>query len=332
MTAGRAATSAVYEYGAYNLRIRSHIELPEFPAPRGGEDFEIRLESWPGVPGTRSISWQEEPEFEARFDYPGLARFVVRAGREVIISAAPGGDPEIFRLYVQGMMLAAALYQRGLFVLHSSVVDLGGYAIGFTGVVGAGKSTLATAFRARGYKILADDNAALDVGQAGRSAPPSAPLVWPAFPSLKVYPAVARSLGVEPSALRPMHVSQVKQAHAVSDAFAPDPLPLRAVYVLDRDFQGPPARIPPVASVKELIRHSVPTRWGVAGNARHLRLCARLAGMAPLFRLGTFQDLAEIPGIASTVERHAATHMVWGRLQSARAFKPDGPIESGNPS
>ncbi len=321
MTAGQAATSAVYEYGAYNLNIRSHIELPDFPSPRGGEDFEIRLESWPGVPGTRSISWQEEPDFEARFDYPGLARFVVRAGREVIISAAPEGDPEIFRLYVQGMMLAAALYQRGLFVLHSSVVDLGGYAIGFTGMVGAGKSTLATAFRARGYKILADDNAAIDVGQAsrpaqfdkiengqaGRPAPPSAPRVWPAFPSLRVYPAVARSLGFGPSALRPVHVSQVKQAHAVADAFSPGPLPLGAVYVLDRDFEGPPRRIQAVESMKELIRHSVPTRWGVAGNARHLRLCARLAGKVPLFRIGTFRALAEIPGIASSVEQHAAS-------------------------
>jgi hypothetical protein len=297
MTIPRPAGRGGFRCGAYDLVIRSEIALPELPEAGGACDFEIRLAP-PAAVDSRSIEWREEPA-EAVFDYPQLARFTVRAGRELVITPDPRGDPTIFHLYVQGMMLAAAVYQRGRFVLHASVVEVGDQAIAFTGVVGAGKSTFATAFLALGHRILADDNAAIDLeGESAR--------VLPAFPNLKIYPEVARSLGVDAGALRPMHASQVKQAHAVGGGFSAAPLPLAGIYVLDRAAEGGPRRLPAIASVTELIRHSVPTRWGVAGSASHLRMCARLARLVPLYRVGTFRDLSQIRDIAGEVERHAA--------------------------
>ena len=292
------AIGTEFHYAAYHLAIRSEIALPELAEASHGADFEIRLARSAEPVERRSIEWREEPA-EARFDYPGLARFTLRAGREMLITPDPCGDATLFHLYVEGMMLAAALYQRGRFVLHASVVDLGGWAIAFMGLVGAGKSTLAAAFHARGHRILADDNAVLDL-DAGRS------LVLPAFPSLKIYPAVARSLGMDAGTLRPMHASQVKQAHRLVAGFSAGPLPLAAIYVLDRAAERPPERMPAVAALTEIIRHSVPTRWGVPGNARHLRLCARLTAMVPVFRARTFRELGQIPEIAREVEEHAA--------------------------
>ncbi len=284
-------TGAPFHYAAYHLAIRSEIALPELAESSHGGDFEIRLAPSAEPVERRAIDWREEPA-EARFDYPGLARFTLRAGREMLIAPDPRGDATLLHLYVEGMMLAAALYQRGRFVLHASVVDLGGRAIAFMGLVGAGKSTLAAAFHSKGYRILADDNAVLDL-DAGP------PRVLPAFPSLKIYPAVARSLGMDAGSLRPMHASQVKQAHRLAAGFSAAPLPLAAVYVLDRAAQRPPQRMSPVAGLTEIIRHSVPTRWAVAGNARHLRLCARLAGMVPIFHTRTFRELDQIPEIVA---------------------------------
>jgi hypothetical protein len=296
MIAARA-TTAVFHYSAYNLGIRSDIPLPELAPASGGDDFRIRLARTRPI-RKRAIEWISAPVVQARFSYPGLARFVVRSGRELVITPDPNGDAGLFRLYVQGMMLASALYQRGLFVLHSSVVDLGGFAIAFMGPVGAGKSTFASAFRALGRKILADDNAALDLADAP-------PRVLPAFPSLKLYPEVARSLGFDRTSLRPMHTSQIKEAQSVSDAFSTTPLPLRCVYVLDRSAVGPPVRLSPIETVAEFIRHSVPTRWGVAGDGRHLKLCGRAAQSVPLYRVRTFRELHEIPAIAAAIEEHA---------------------------
>jgi hypothetical protein len=288
----------MFHYAAYKLAIRSAIRLPELPGGPPGRELEIRLEPGGQRIEARSIEWRELCQ-RACFHFPGVGRFVVRGGREVIITPDPDADETIFPLYVQGMMLASALSQRGYFVLHASVIDMGGGAIALMGPIGAGKSTLASAFHARGHWILADDNAALDL-----TSP--APTVLPGFPSLKVYPAVARSLGHSPLALQPMHRSQAKHAQSVADAFSPTALPLDAIYVLDREAEFGISRLSPLESITELIRHSVPTRWGVSGDGRHLKNCAGLAQRVPLFRARTFTGLHEIAGIAEEIERHFA--------------------------
>ena len=196
-------------------------------------------------------------------------------------------------------MLASVMYQRGYFVLHASVVRVDGQAIAFMGPIGAGKSTFASALRARGHHILADDNAAIALNGA-------VPQVLPAFPNLKIYPDVAASLGYGMAELRPMHCSQVKQAQSVANGFWKTQLPLRCIYVLDRDACSPISPpLPFVATMTELIRHSVPTRWSVPGNAGHLKTCAQLARAIPVFTLRTFSCLEDIPRIANAVEQHA---------------------------
>jgi hypothetical protein len=245
-------------YVAYNIGIRSEIALPALAPAPAGDDFQVRLCATSRPVESRSIDWRGLAE--ARFLYPGLARFVVRGGRELVVTPDPRGDRTILHLYIQGMMLASALHQRGLFVLRASVVAIEGRAVAFMGPVGIGKSTFAAAFRALGHKIVADDNAALEFVGAS-------PRVLPAFPSL--------------------------------------PVPFHCIYVLDRQAPGPPSRISPIETVKELIRHSVPTRWGVSGDGRHLKMCTRLANMVPLFRVRTFRELHEIRPMARVIEAHA---------------------------
>jgi hypothetical protein len=292
----------MFHYSAYNLSISSEICLPELPAGPPEADVSIRIAAPEGVVESRPIEWRESPPGEACFRFSKVARFSVRGGREVIITPDPEADHTIFRLYVQGMMLASILYQRGFFVLHASVIDVGGNGIALMGPIGAGKSSFASAFLARGHRIVADDNAALEMNG-------EAPVVLPAFPSLKVYPQVAQSLGHHKLDLTPMHHSQAKQAQSVAHGFSRDPRPLEAIYVLDRDAPPGIARLSPIDSVTELIRHSVPTRWGVNGSGCHLKMCARLAHLVPMFRLRTFTNLNEIAGIAEQIENDIASRL-----------------------
>ncbi len=289
----------MFHYSAYNLAIASEIRLPELPVGLAQEGLNIRLAAAKEPIEARPIDWRETPVKEAHFQFGGVAQFLVRDGREVIITPDPGADQSIFRLYVQGMMLASALYQRGYFVLHSSVIDIEGSGVALMGPIGAGKSTFASALHARGHRILADDNAALEMNGAG-------PRVLPAFPSLKVYPKVAESLGHRRLALTPMHHTQAKHALSVADAFCDVPRPLEAIYVLDREASPEIARLSPIESITELIRHSVPTRWGVKGNPCHLKMCGRLAQQVPMFRIRTFTELSEIASIAERIENHTA--------------------------
>ncbi len=289
----------MYHYLAYNLRIKSEILLPDLPSSPSGADLVITVDRTPQLIETRSIEFPATPANEAFFSIPGVARFTVRGGCEMSITPDSHADESIFCQYVQGMLLAAVMYQRGFFVLHASVIRLEDQAIAFVGQVGAGKSTFASAFRARGHFILADDNASIDLSSEN-------PIVSPAFPNVKIYPEVAASMGYAASALRPMHASQVKHAQSVANSFWPTPLPLTCVYLLDRKAAlSIPAALSPVQTITELIRHSVPTRWAVAGNGRHLKMCAQLAKTLPVFSVRTFTQLGEIPIIAEAIEQHA---------------------------
>jgi hypothetical protein len=291
----------MFHYSAYNLSIRSEIYLPELPPASPANGLEARLAPADGDIKPRAIEWWEEPGRDACFSFPGVGRFFVRAGSEIIITPDSQADHSIFHLYVQGMMIASALYQRDYFVLHASVIDLYGRAIALMGPIGAGKSTFASTFLARGHGILADDNAALESATGTLR-------VLPAFPSLKVYPEVARSLGHSDLVLKPMHPSQAKQAQPLNGGFSLSPLPLAAIYVLDREADRTVSELSTVESMTELIRHSVPTRWGVSGNARHLKMCASLAREVRIFRVRTFSALSEIAGIADRIELHANRH------------------------
>lgn len=284
-------------YSAYSLRIGSEIPLLELQPADVGGDVDIRLKAARPLNSPQSIQWNGDFRKIASFSYPKAGRFQVRDGRQVIVTPEPGAGSALLRLYVQGMMLAALLHQRGLFVLHSSIVCRNGLGIAFVGPVGAGKSTLASGFHARGYTVVADDNAAIDLGR-------TPPTVLPAFPSLKVYPDVAAALGYNPASLHPVHDSQVKRAQPVPEGFTTTPVPLAAIYILDREVEPVVSRLTPLETVTELIRHSVPTRWGVAGNGAHLKMCAALASRVPAFRVRTFATLQEIQGVIDRIQSH----------------------------
>jgi len=62
-------------------------------------------------------------------------------GRDVVCSAQPSVDRRTFEANLMNFVLGTALTLRGEELLHSTVIDLGGRAIGLLGHSGAGKST-----------------------------------------------------------------------------------------------------------------------------------------------------------------------------------------------
>jgi hypothetical protein len=276
--------------------------LPEFdarPASASRTDVHIRFDSgddW--IPAVRQeASFWRVDDADSRFWFRGVAGFRLLAGREILITPEPGVDDALLRMYVEGMMMATLLHQRGFFVLHASVVRIGNTAVALLGHVGAGKSSTAAALHARGHSVVTDDNAAIAFGQ-------NAPLVTPAFPYVKVFPAIAQALGCDEESLVRMHPSQPKFVTSVSSGFPDAPVPLDRIYILTRDAEQPVHRMHPAETIIELVRNSVPTRWKLAGNAAHLQQCAKLAAIVPAFRIRTFNELPELPLLAEMIETH----------------------------
>ena len=116
-----------------------------YPEPAGGiADFTVRLE--PERPWRRFV----RPSVAIRGDYilPDAAPLPISLG---LLAAE------------MGMNLQMALGQRNWLLLHAASVEKDGRALILTGESGAGKSTLAALLGERGWRLLGDEFALLDL-------------------------------------------------------------------------------------------------------------------------------------------------------------------------
>jgi len=117
----------------------------DYPAPADGiADFTVRLE--PDKPWRRLI----RPSVAIRGDY-------------VLPDAAPLPLAQGLLAAEMGMNLQMALGQKNWLLLHAASVEKDGRALILTGESGAGKSTLAALLGARGWRLMGDEFALLDV-------------------------------------------------------------------------------------------------------------------------------------------------------------------------
>jgi len=117
-----------------------------YPAPADGLcDFTVRLE--PERPWRRFL----RPSVAIRGDY-------------ILPDAAPLALAHGLLAAEMGMNLQMALGQRRWLLLHAATVEKDGRAIVMTGESGAGKSTLAALLGERGWRLMGDEFALLDLG------------------------------------------------------------------------------------------------------------------------------------------------------------------------
>ena len=281
---------------AYGLVIGSDFELPEFSQTEGDADVEVWLNPPSPACDCATLSW-DFGRASATCCFPQVGTFQITAGREICITPVAGVDPSFLRLYVEGMMMAIILYQRGSYVLHSSLVKIGNIGAAFVGSVGAGKSSTAMALHTRGHMVVTDDNA----GIAGSLAHPR---VIPSFPRIKLYPAIAKSLGLLENSLEDLHSSQIKKTRSVAENFPVDAVPLDRIYCLTKNGPDVITQLSMAEAVIELIKVSVPGRWGLSGDIRHFQDTAQLARTVPVYRIRTFDSLESLPLLADRIEDH----------------------------
>ncbi|HEY0733682.1 MAG TPA: hypothetical protein VGD69_02150 [Herpetosiphonaceae bacterium] len=294
-----------YYYQAYGLLISSQIPLPELIAapanPAAPADITIRIGAIARPPELTQSSerclWATAGE--ACLFWADAGTILARGGNELLVEPLPHVDQQVLRIYLLGPALGVLLHQRGLLVLHASIVGIGDSAVAFVGESGWGKSTTAAALHRRGHAIVADDVAALQL-RAGAQ-----PLAFPAIPRLKLDAEPAVALGYPSQSLARFDAEDVRLAYRVDERFSQAARPLRRIYVL---AEGAELALEPCRSQEafiELVRHSYALRVvGDAGaTAVHFRLCAQLAAQVPIFRLRRPYSLSALPGIVDLVEQ-----------------------------
>ena len=180
---------------------------------------ELLAESKPAGPLMRV-----RPE-AAHVDIPGLARFAVEHGKRITIDAAGPIDHQC-RLFLYGTVSSLLLLQRNLLPLHGSGVLTPKGVVLFVGHSGFGKSTLLAAFLERGYEMVTDDIAALDVRTEGVK-------VLPSFPQMKLWENSLTRLGRSSEGLPYARTPEIdKFSVSISGDFSPESAPLYAIYAL----------------------------------------------------------------------------------------------------
>lgn len=290
------------DYVAWGLRIRCELPVPfaaAGPAP-GAPDVTVRLGAVPEAleaPRDRRGPWESAPGlFLLKVD--GVARYLVTAGRDVVVEPA-GGDESAVTGVLLGSVMAACLQQRGIVTFHASAVEAGGGAALFAGASGSGKSTLLAALVDRGYPALADDVTGVVLDDGGR------PTALPAFPCLRLWADAVDEVGWRERTRGRVRDGLDKHLAPV-ERFRASPLPVHTVFALashnrdgfriDGNTAGDAFRL--------LLRHTYRGLYlrGLGRGPGHFRTLAAMARRVPVagvtrpahpFRLGALADEIE---------------------------------------
>ena len=205
----------------------------------------------------------------------GVGRFLVEGGRRVLVDRDPlAADADLWD-YIIGNVLGAILHQRGALPLHASAVAKDGRGAIFMGQSGLGKTTLAAAFRQRGYLVIADDISVVEMSDQGRV------LLRSGFPQLRLCPDVALKLGVTAVDSGRKSAEVHKLDLLCSGQFSASALPLAAIYLL-KETSGEQVLLKPLTGRDKLMA-LIDNTYGLAlvqGQKRrqdHFGQCEALA-------------------------------------------------------
>lgn len=297
-------------YKCYGLIISSEIALPELlPIQEGIDECkpDVRITigkvPWDGLADGKQMGrrlWATEGTLWLHI--PGIARFLMRNGQEILIDPDAGADEDIIRLYLQGSAFGAILFQRGLLVLHGNAISVGDGCMICVGDSGAGKSTLAAAFMQRGYKILADDVAPVNAQC----------MALPGFPRIKLWQDAANRLSIETDGLRRIRPGEDKYHLPAPESFADQPLRVKWIYALDR-HPHMDILFEPIAGMGrfELLRQNTYRARYVKAlglEGEHLKLCAQLSERIHLARLSRPEHGNSMDRLVDSILADIAAH------------------------
>lgn len=292
-------------YKAYGLTIGSDVALPELqPAVPTAPDIVIAVGpvdfAIPAMEGGTAFRFEPTRQY---LSWQAVGTFLISDASRVDVDPAPGVDDALLAFPLLGPVLALALHQRGLLVLHASAIAVGGQSVIFMGDKGAGKSTTAGAMIRAGHLLLTDDVVALDLSD------PSRPMILPGFPQLKLARDAADAIRIGQAEVRPQVHPQIDKAqHRLHDGFAREAVPAARIYVLEqRGGRAATTPLPGAGALPAIIKFSYVTRFGrqalVADFAStHLSQCAQLAARIGVRRLEVPAGLERIGEAVALIE------------------------------
>ena len=238
---------------------------------------------------------------DALFEWPRVARFRVREGRQIDIQVAPGSDKKRAAELAYSAPFGALVHQRGELPLHASTVmhPRDGRIFLIAGASGAGKSTTAAAFAQRGWKVLNDDLSRLTIAESGT-------LVWPGFQALKLWGRSCQLLELDASQLSTVY--EAKRKYLWSSDKVEGPRVVSAIIELHcGEGETSLTRSLGSAAIRMLLRQTFRPKLirALGIGEAHFARVVQVARRTPCFRFHNPHTVAPLI-VASTLEESVA--------------------------
>lgn len=160
--------------------------------------------------------------------------------RELLCAVRDRSDPSSWRVVLDSVLFTVSLL-HGYEALHAGAVATPTGAIAITAPTGGGKSTLLAELLRRGHELVADDVLALESGGDG-----SRPSSFPAPPVMTLPTASLPLLGRG----APQPICTLDDESWIAVPVCSEPLPIRALVVLDRGRGSRYAARPALAKIE----------------------------------------------------------------------------------
>lgn len=275
----------LYHYHVFGLQLVSEIELSGLPPAESAPTPQVSIrcgelpEHLPGSPVTRRYFEASQGQLLVRIKDVG--RILVAHGENITFEPLAGVEPVFTQLALLNLGMGALLHQRGVLALHASAIATQQGAVLFCGHRRAGKSTLAAGLRQRGWSLVCDDKAAINLD--GEHV-----MVLPSFPELRLWRDAIEHLGVTGKTVKQMPKMD-KFNLELEGGFHGTPLPLRAVYLLEPEETNRITLMPLTGMDKfqTLQRHTYANQFlkSLGLLPAHFRLASVIAQQIPITRI-----------------------------------------------
>lgn len=166
-----------YYYNVYGINVKSEILIPELTELdiSKREDIDVIIKY-----NEMNSKIKEEINNGEVAGYKNddmwiyiknVATYHIYNGNTVNVEPCENADNKMINIYIIGSVLGMILIQRNTVAIHGGgiVINNKGYVL--TGHKGAGKSTLTTALRKKGYTFIADDVCSIKNGIVNKISP-----------------------------------------------------------------------------------------------------------------------------------------------------------------
>lgn len=293
-----------YRYAG--LLVASDLELPEWESfLHAGEtdapDVFIRVNV--DLPGDLPAATSEPviTASEYRFFMPDVGTYRIANGKEIVVSPASAAGQNELRLFLLGSAWGALCYQRGLFAVHASAVQVGNEAVLFCAPQGNGKSTMTAWLASHGHALVSDDLCCIKL------SPQDLPVVYPSSQRFRLWRDALEALGWNSDQLERDHFRFDKFLLPWSMKPLLDTLPLRAIYILEWGDENALERLTGMDALQRFVsaatyRGELLQQMGISGT--YWQSCLNLLQRVPVWELTRQKDLTMMNGIVTMLEQH----------------------------